>query len=507
VSDKEGIIPFAKHLVQMGVVLLATGGTYDLLRREGVAVMEVSDYTQFPEMLGGRVKTLHPKIHGGILGRRDLPLHQAEMAQAGIEPIDLVVVNLYPFKETIAKQNVTREEAIEDIDVGGHTLLRAAAKNYRDVAAIVDVADYLDIVEEMKKNKGGTSEAMRYHLAQKVFAYTSAYDQAILAYLTGEAEKMEKFPERFSLHLKKVKNLRYGENPHQEATLYETSWQGVTTEIRLTHSMSGKEMSYNNYVDADSAVQLIREFQRPAAVIVKHNNPCGVATGDTLANAFCKARASDSTSAFGGVIAFNRPLDVHTASEIFGMFVEVVIAPEISPDAMELLSKKRDLRILQRTTSPPPVPGQQIRSVMGGILIQDVDVLDEDPKSWKQVSERVPDSEELDAMCFAWKVCKHLKSNAIVLASSDRTVGIGAGQMSRIDSVKLAITKANQPLAGCVMASDAFFPFRDGVDIAAQSGVRAVVQPGGSIRDTEVIQSANEHKMAMLFTSVRHFSH
>lgn len=507
VYNKEGIVEFAQGLHSLGVEILSTGGTYKLLKEKGVTVKEVSEHTGFPEMLDGRVKTLHPKIHGGILGRRSDPKHQAEMKAQGIAPIDLVAVNLYPFKETIAKPNVTIEEAIENIDIGGPTMLRSAAKNHTDVVVVVDPKDYPEILDEMKKTEGGVSKTKRYLLASKVFFYTSDYDRAIFSYLNARGGSAEKFPASLSLQFEKVQSLRYGENPHQQAAFY----RDLQSEGKMPKQLWGKEMSYNNFLDTDSAFGLVKEFQEPAAVIVKHNNPCGVATGSTLAEAYRKAKATDPVSAFGGVAAFNRPLDAETAQEITSTFMEVVIAPAVDPAALELFKKKKDLRVMETGSAslkPSAAPRLDLRPAAGGLLVQEHDdAMIEDPASLKVVSRRAPNPEELASLLFVWKVCKHVKSNAIVFGRGGQTVGIGAGQMSRVDSVKLATLKAQMPLAGSVMASDAFFPFRDGIDAAAQAGIVAVVQPGGSIRDQEIIQAVDDHQMAMVLTGIRHFRH
>ncbi|MFQ5580236.1 MAG: bifunctional phosphoribosylaminoimidazolecarboxamide formyltransferase/IMP cyclohydrolase [Nitrospiria bacterium] len=508
VYHKEGIVDLAQGLQSMGVEILSTGGTYALLKEKGINAREIAEYTGFPEMLDGRVKTLHPRVHGGILGKRGNAKHQEEMDKEGIVPIDLVVVNLYPFKETIAKLDVTLEEAIENIDIGGPTMLRSAAKNYKDVTVVVDPGDYGDILDEMKKSSGSVSESKRFSLAAKVFSYTSDYDGMIFSYLGGLEAKAERFPDSFQIHLKKVQGLRYGENPHQEAALYHADFSGGSN---LPRQLWGKEMSYNNYLDTEAAYEMALSFQEQAAVVVKHNNPCGVATGATLAEAYRKARATDPTSAFGGVAAFNRTIDGETAEEITSTFMEVVIAPGIDTEALPIFQKKKNLRVLEagaRSVSNKNKNRFDIRCLSGGMLIQDHDddIID-NSNALKVVSQRIPSEEELAALLFAWKVCKQVKSNAIIYARSGQTVGIGAGQMSRVDSVKIAQMKAQQPLEGCVMASDAFFPFRDAIDAAAKAGIVAVVQPGGSIRDKEVIQAIDEHKMAMVFTGMRHFKH
>lgn len=507
VYNKEGIVDFAKGLQSMGIEILSTGGTNALLMEKGVPATEIAQYTGFPEMLDGRVKTLHPRIYGGILGKRGNTEHEKEMKNAGISPIDLVVVNLYPFKETIAKPDVTLEQAIENIDIGGPTMLRAAAKNYKNVAVIVDPGDYTGILKEIKASKGSLSESECLVLARKVFRYTFDYDGAISAYLDNLEGQTERFPEAFQIHLKKVQVLRYGENPHQEAALYQDSLSGKRG---LPRQLWGKEMSYNNFLDTEAAYEMALSFQEQAAVVVKHNNPCGVATGETLVEAYQKARATDPTSAFGGVAAFNRPVDAKTAEEITSTFMEVVIAPSVEASALSIFQKKKNLRVLEAGAEPIPDNKSRfdIRCLSGGMLFQnhDDDIID-NPQDLNVVSQRVPSEEELKALLFAWKVCKQVKSNAIIYARSGQTLGIGAGQMSRVDSVKLAEIKAQQSLDGCVMASDAFFPFRDAIDTASKAGIVAVIQPGGSIRDQDVIQAVDEHKMAMVFTGMRHFKH
>lgn len=510
VYDKEGIVEFAQGLQSLGVEILSTGGTYKLLKEKGIKIKEVSEHTGFPEMLDGRVKTLHPKIHGGILGRRDDPKHLEQMKGQGIEPIDLVAVNLYPFKATISKPNVTLEEAIENIDIGGPTMLRSAAKNYRDVAVVIDPRDYGAVLDEMKRSGGEISESKRYDLAKKVFFTTSDYDRTIFSYLAGREEKAERFPDHLILQFEKVQPLRYGENPHQQAAFYREP-QLTEGGVAAAKQIWGKEMSYNNFLDTHSAFELVKEFREPAAVIIKHNNPCGVATGATLVEAYKKAKATDPVSAFGGVAAFNRPLDAETAQEITTTFMEVIIAPTIEPAAVSIFQKKKDLRVLEagsKSVDASNAGRLDFRRVGGGLLVQDTDAaMIHDPKELKVVSKRPPTAEEVEAMLFAWKVCKHVKSNAIIFARPGQTIGIGAGQMSRVDSVKIATTKAQSPLPGCVMASDAFFPFRDGIDAATQVGITAVIQPGGSIRDQEIIQAVDEHNMAMVLTGIRHFRH
>ena len=510
VYNKEGILELACALQGLGVEILSTGGTYKLLHENGISVREVSEYTGFPEMLDGRVKTLHPKIHGGILGIRNNPTHQLQMEAHGICAIDLVVVNLYPFKATIDRPDATLTEALENIDIGGPAMLRSAAKNFHDVAVVVDPMDYASVIEEIKRPGGEISQSLRFQLAQKVFSHTSDYDREIGSYLSTQATQEslpEKFPNLLTISFDKVQGLRYGENPHQQAALYkERSIPAADT--ATLRQLWGKEMSYNNFLDADAAMGLASEFSEPTAVIVKHNNPCGVAAGKTFAEAYRKARATDPVSAFGGVVAFNGPLDAETAIEITTTFMEVVIAPQIDPSALAILQKKKDLRVIESGASSSSKGRLNVRCMAGGVLIQDHDsAMMTDPSALKVVSRRPPTSEELRALLFAWKVCKHVKSNAIVLAQSDQTVGIGAGQMSRVDAVKIAIMKAQMPITGCAMSSDAFFPFRDGIDTAAYAGVTAVIQPGGSIRDPDVICAIDEHQMAMVLTGMRHFRH
>ena len=501
VYRKEGIVAFAKGLAAQGVELLSTGGTFALLHQEGISARDVSSYTGFPEILDGRVKTLHPVIYGGILAKRDTATHQQALSKLGILPIDLVAVNLYPFREAVANPNVTLDEALENIDIGGPALLRAAGKNYKDVIVVVDPNDYPVILQEIMD--GEMPETRRHALAKKGFLHTSRYDAAIFSYLDGIGDQ-PKFPETLMPTYTKVQSLRYGENAHQEAAVYKGNdaaggWGNA-------HILWGKEMSYNNFLDADSALKLVSEFDGPSSVVVKHNNPCGVATNASLLLSFQKAKATDPVSAFGGVVAMNRPITEDVAEEITATFMEVVIAPEITPEAMTIFQKKKNLRVI--TVNPFKAKGFEFRQIAGVLLVQEPnDKILDDAKGYRVVTHSAPTPAEMEALLFAWKVCKHVKSNAIVFAHPDRTVGIGAGQMSRVDSVQIALMKAQMPVAGTVMASDAFFPFRDGIDMAGKAGVRAIIQPGGSIRDAEVIDAANEHQMAMVFTGMRHFRH
>ena len=514
VSDKTGVVEMAKGLAGFGAEILSTGGTAKALREAGVAVTDVAAYTGSPEILDGRVKTLHPKIHGGLLGRRNVPKHVAEMQQQGIGPIDVVVVNLYPFEATISKPHCAFDEAIEQIDIGGPSMLRSAAKNHDDVLVVVDPADYSRTLDALKAD-ANVPVSFRRELAMKVFQHTARYDSLIAGYLeqqvqTNESQERQenKFPPILSLQFERVETLRYGENPHQQGAFYRELNTREPSISRAT-MLHGKAMSYNNYLDANSALESVKEFADTAVVIMKHNNPCGVALGATPVEAYVKARETDPVSAFGGVIAFNRPVDLPAAKEITSTFVEVVVAPGYAPDALAELKRKKDLRLLD--VGPLNVgmrEGLDLKKLVGGLIIQDRDLGElKDVKALQVPTIRKPTDDEYAACAFAWKVCKHVKSNAIIYARSGQTVGIGAGQMSRVDSVKLAGMKAVLPVKGCVMASDAFFPFRDGLDAAAQAGITAVIQPGGSIRDQEVIKAADEHQMAMILTGMRHFRH
>jgi phosphoribosylaminoimidazolecarboxamide formyltransferase/IMP cyclohydrolase len=508
VSDKTGIVEMAKGLAALGAEILSTGGTAKVLRDAGVAVTDVAAYTGSPEILDGRVKTLHPKIHGGLLGRRHLPKHVTEMQQQGIGPIDVVVVNLYPFEATISRANCPFEEAIENIDIGGPSMLRSAAKNHDDVLVIVDPTDYTRALDALKAG-GEVSVSFRRELAMKVFQHTARYDSLIAGYLEKQVQGGDsKFPPILSLQFERVETLRYGENPHQQGAFYRELNTREPSVSRAT-TLHGKAMSYNNYLDANSALELVKEFGETAVVIIKHNNPCGVALGTTPVEAYVKARETDPVSAFGGVIAFNRPVDLPAAKEITSTFVEVVVAPGYAADALAELKRKKDLRLLDVGSLTPGVrEGVDLKKLVGGLIVQDRDLGElNNVKALQVPTARKPTEEEYAACAFAWKVCKHVKSNAIIYARPGQTVGIGAGQMSRVDSVKLAGMKAVLPVKGCVMASDAFFPFRDGLDAAAQAGITAVIQPGGSIRDQEIIKAADEHQMAMILTGMRHFRH
>lgn len=519
VSDKTGVEEFAAGLAALGVEILSTGGTARLLRSRGLQIRDVADVTGFPEMLDGRVKTLHPRIHGGLLGVRSNPEHRRQMSEHGIEPIDLVAVNLYPFEQTAAKPGVSFEELIENIDIGGPSMIRSAAKNFGDVAVVVDPSDYALVLQELQQGGGSLSGVTRARLARKAFATTAAYDGAISTTLQQWAEITAEtapdpsapgrnLPERLHLNFHKLADLRYGENPHQKAALYEDPAAGGRGLARA-RQLQGKELSYNNLVDLEAAWRLVTEFNEPATAIIKHTNPCGVARGPTLADSYIRALAVDPVSAFGSVIAFNRSVNRATADELVKLFVEAVVAPRFEPEALDRLSAKKNLRLMEMPAAGDDY-GLQLKSIGGGLLVQTPDTLAERPDAWKCVTERQPAEAELRALDFAWRVVKHVKSNAIVLALEDVAVGVGAGQMSRVDSVRLAVSKASElkhPLEGTSLASDAFFPFPDGVEEAARAGARAVVQPGGSVRDPEVISAANRLGLAMLFTGARHFRH
>ena len=508
VSDKAGIVPFAKALVdQHGFTLLSTGGTARLLRDENVPVTDVSEHTGFPEMMDGRVKTLHPKVHGGLLCLRENPEHREAAKTHGIGMIDLVVVNLYPFEETVARASVTFEEAIEQIDIGGPSMLRSAAKNHRDVTVVCDPADYDRVLASMDSVDSGAN--LRRELAQKVFARTASYDLAISNYLQSQSDEVPDldaisgFPAEMEIHSKKAMSLRYGENPHQQAALYGDF---------LDHfeQLQGKELSYNNILDVSAAAYLIGEFERPTVAILKHTNPCGAASADDLETAWEHAYATDRQAPFGGIIVVNNTLDLGLAAKISEIFCEVIIAPGFSDEAREVFAKKKNLRLLVSRAGFGAETLQEIRSVPGGYLAQDRDQKKINPKAFEVVTQRQPTDEEWRSMLFGWRVVRHVKSNAIVYAGDERTLGVGAGQMSRVDSSRIAVWKAgeaNLPLTGSTIASDAFFPFADGLIAAADAGATAAIQPGGSVRDDEVIAAANERNLAMVFTQNRHFKH
>ncbi|MDP1929320.1 MAG: bifunctional phosphoribosylaminoimidazolecarboxamide formyltransferase/IMP cyclohydrolase [Thiobacillus sp.] len=510
VSDKTGLIEFARALAAQGVELLSTGGTAKAIRDAGLAVIDVADYTGFPEMLDGRVKTLHPKVHGGILARRDLPEHVATMSEYGLPYIDLVCVNLYPFVATVSKPH-TLDDAIENIDIGGPAMVRSSAKNYRFVAIVTDPVDYPALVTEMQVNGGALTDATRFGLAKKAFTHTAEYDGHISNYLTAlnDNNEREAFGGKLNLQFTRAQVCRYGENPHQAGAFYVEANAPAGT-IATARQLQGKELSYNNIADTDAALECVKLFDAASAcVIVKHANPCGVAYGSSLLDAYNRAYQTDPESAFGGIIAFNGRLDGETAAAIVErQFVEVIIAPEVSPEASAAVAAKKNVRLLECGAWSGSVAQLDMKRVAGGLLVQDADILLHG--ELKTVTTRTPTAQEMDDLLFAWRVAKFVKSNAIVYARDRRTVGVGAGQMSRINSARIAAIKAEHaglPVPGSVMASDAFFPFRDGIDQAAAAGIKAVIQPGGSMRDDEVIAAANEHGIAMVFTGTRHFRH
>ena len=513
VSNKKGILEFARGLSALDIEIISTGGTAKALKDGNVLVREISDLTGFPEILDGRVKTLHPKVHGGILGIRGNPAHQQEMADNEIAPIDMVVVNLYPFEETSSNPGTAFDEIIENIDIGGPSMIRSAAKNFRDVLVIVQPEDYSWILDELRKNQLHPSLESKFRLAQKAFALTARYDAAISSYLSrlnfqeGDFVLGRQFPQKMYISLEKVADLRYGENPHQKAAFYRelASYDSVLPEA---NQLQGKELSFNNLLDLNAAFQISREFLLPCAVIIKHTNPCGVGiSGVSQAEAYIRARECDPLSAFGSVLGFNQVVDKDTAREVVLTFVEAIIAPGYSAEAIDLLASKKNLRLLQYRGELSRLHPYDYKRVEGGLLVQEADRADTIGAEWKVVSKRQPSTGEFQALSFAWKVVKHVKSNAIVYANEVQTIGIGAGQMSRVDSAQIGISKARLPLIGCVMASDAFFPFRDGVDVAASAGIRAIIQPGGSLKDEEVVAAADEHQMAMIMTGMRHFRH
>ncbi|HHB93472.1 MAG TPA: bifunctional phosphoribosylaminoimidazolecarboxamide formyltransferase/IMP cyclohydrolase [Thioploca sp.] len=505
VSDKSGIVSFAKSLNERGVEILSTGGTAKLLADNGISVTEVSDYTGFPEMMGGRVKTLHPKIHGGLLGRRGID--ETVMADNDIKPIDLVVVNLYPFEQTIAKPDCDLATAIENIDIGGPAMLRSAAKNHAAVTVVVDAEDYTSILEEMANNSGAVTEATRFALASKAFAHTARYDSLIANYL-GSIGNI--FPPNLSLQYQQVQTMRYGENPHQQAAFY-TEPNSTLVCVANSKQIQGKELSYNNVADTDAALECVKSFSDPSCVIVKHANPCGVAIGENIETAYDRAFKTDPTSAFGGIIAFNRTLNATVAKNIIDrQFVEVIIAPIIEEAAKPILATKKNVRVLESGQWKQDINDLDFKRIRGGLLVQQRDTGIITATDLKMVTQREPTEKELQDLLFAWKVAKFVKSNAIVYCKNGMTIGVGAGQMSRVYSAKIAAIKAADEkleVQGSVMASDAFFPFRDGIDAAASVGITAIIQPGGSMRDKETIAAADEHGIAMVFTGMRHFRH
>lgn len=513
VYDKSGIVDLARNLRRLGIEIIASGGTARLLRDNGLEVAEVSEYTGFPEIMDGRVKTLHPRIHGGILALRDNATHLQQMEKLGILPIDMVVLNLYPFEDVISRKDFSYEEAIENIDIGGPSMLRAASKNYRHVAVVVNPSQYASILKELEENNGMLSEARCLDLATQAFCLTAHYDKVVRDFFEGKHK--EPFPSRLSLEFVKKQDLRYGENPHQSAAFYvEDGIKGPC--VSSMELLGGKELSFNNILDLDAALELVKEFERPAAVIIKHTNPCGAGCGEALREALQKAYSGDPVSAFGCVIGLNRRMDAETAEEIAspGHFVEAIIAPDYAPRVLEVLTQRRrwgaELRILRSgpleggCVEKTPI---DMKRVVGGILAQSRDPIEDNLKKPRCVTSRVPTEEELVDLGFAWVVSKHVKSNAVVLAKDETLVGVGAGQMSRVDAVEIALRKAGERASGSVMASDAFFPFRDSIDLAAKGGIKAVIQPGGSHKDEEVIRAAEEHGISMVFTGRRHFRH
>ncbi|MBI3951888.1 MAG: bifunctional phosphoribosylaminoimidazolecarboxamide formyltransferase/IMP cyclohydrolase [Acidobacteria bacterium] len=516
VYDKTGIVEFAQALTHLGVAIISTGGTARTLREYGIAVQDVSDITGFPEMLDGRVKTLHPRIHGGILAIRNNETHRRQVKEHEIPWIDIVVVNLYPFQQTAAKPDATAHGIIENIDIGGPTMIRAAAKNFQDVAVVVDPGDYESLIKEMQETGGHIRFETRLALVRKAFGHTANYDAAIADYFTNRLaadsateqlriEPAAAMADRQTVFLKKKQDLRYGENPHQQAALYTLA--GDEPGVAQAEQLQGKELSFNNFLDLDAAWNLVSEFDEPVCAIIKHTNPCGVATADSLLEAYRKANATDPVSAFGGIIAFNRTVNGETAGEIGKVFVEAIIAPDYDEAARQVFSSKKNLRVMRMAQTQRVMAGLNWKRITGGLLLQTRDTHQLRREDLKVVTKRQPTDEEIEALLFAWTVCKHVKSNAIAFAHRGQLVGVGAGQMSRVDSVKIAAMKAVLPLPGTVLASDAFFPFRDGVDEAAKNGATAIIQPGGSIRDEEVIAAADEHGLAMVMTGIRHFRH
>lgn len=506
VSDKKGIVDFCRELAQLGVEIISTGGTKNLLSKEGVPVIGISEVTGFPEILDGRVKTLHPAVHSGLLAVRDSAEHQAQMKELGLDYIDLVVVNLYPFQETIAKPDVTYEDAIENIDIGGPTMLRSAAKNHAFVSVVVDANDYSTVLDEIRTN-GDTTLETRKRLAAKVFRHTAAYDALISDYLsqvTGDP-----LPERYTVTYEKIQDLRYGENPHQKAAFYRKPLAAADT-LTNAEQLHGKELSYNNINDANAALQIVKEFTEPAVVAVKHMNPCGVGIGTSVYEAYQKAYESDPVSIYGGIIAANRIIDADTAMLLKEIFLEIILAPGFTDEALEILTKKKNIRLLKLGSIEIGENRKSqfmVTSVDGGMLVQESDVHALKESDLQVVTDRKPTEEELKQLMFSWKVVKHVKSNAIVLAKDDMTIGVGAGQMNRVGSAKIAIEQAGEKAKGSVLASDAFFPMGDTLEEAAKAGITAVIQPGGSVRDEESIKVANEYGIAMVFTGVRHFKH
>jgi len=519
VHDKTGVVEFARGLAALGAEIVSTGGTARLLRESGIAVVDVAEITGFPEMLDGRVKTLHPKVHGGLLARRDVPEHMAALERHGIRPIDLVAVTLYPFEQTVARPGVSLAEAIENIDIGGPSMIRGAAKNHAHVAVVTDPAQYRPVLDELEKSDGVLSDGTRFRLAAEAFRRTAQYDAAIAAYLRSPAtapsapeRQPDEFPHPLRLEAERELSLRYGENPHQRAAFYRVVG-APPVGLAGMKQLHGPELGYNNVLDFSAALGLLLEFEDPAAVVIKHTNPCGAALGRTVGEAMARAKASDPVSIYGGIVGVNRPLDMTVVQELAGIFVEILFAPAYAPDALEELRRtKKKCRVFELPCTRIGLPARlaEYRSVLGGLLAQSTDLVDLDPATLKTVTRRAPTAEEMTALRFAWRVGKHVKSNAIVLATATQIVGVGAGQMNRWNSAQLAVARAREAglaTEGSVCASDAFFPFRDGFDAVAAAGIRAVIQPGGSLRDGEVIAAADEHDVAMVFTGLRHFRH
>jgi phosphoribosylaminoimidazolecarboxamide formyltransferase / IMP cyclohydrolase len=516
VHDKTGVVEFARGLAALGAEIVSTGGTARLLRESGVPVVDVAEITGFPEMLDGRVKTLHPKVHGGLLARREVPEHMAALERHGIRPIDLVAVTLYPFAQTVAKVGVTLEEAIENIDIGGPSMIRGAAKNHAHVAVVTDPAQYGPVLDELRKSDGTLSDETRFRLAAEAFRRTAQYDAAIEAYLrdpagAGRSAPAGGFPERLAVEGVRVQSLRYGENPHQAAAFYRPAAGALG--LSAASQLHGPELSYNNLLDWSAALGLLLEFDDPAAVVIKHTNPCGVALGQGAGEAIRRAKACDPVSIYGGIVGLNRTVDLEVVKELSGILLEILFAPAYEPDALEEIRRtKKKCRVFQLPCARRDYPARQreLRSVWGGVLLQDGDQVDLDEASLKVVSRRAPSAAELTALRFAWRVGKHAKSNAIVLATAEQVVGVGAGQMNRVDSARLAVMRARElglETKGSVCASDAFFPFRDGLDVVAKAGATAVIHPGGSLRDEEVVAAADEHGLAMVVCGIRHFKH
>lgn len=504
VSDKSGLIPFAQGLEELGYEIVSTGGTLKLLKESGIKAISVDSVTNFPEILDGRVKTLHPKIHGGLLAKQNVDSHVEALEENDITPIELVAVNLYPFKETLAKEEATHEDIVENIDIGGPAMLRASAKNYEHVTVVVDPEDYESVLELLQQ--GALELEVRKELAAKVFRHTANYDSVIAQYMTGQVSDRELFTETYTRTYEQVQQLRYGENPHQEAAFYEIpNYKGIS--LATAKQLHGKELSYNNIQDANAALEIVLEYDSPTAVAVKHMNPCGIGVGKTLQEAFQRAYDADPISIFGGIIAVNRPVDKETATKMSEIFLEIVIAPSFTKEALDILTKKKNIRLLEIPMNEDVEVYDKVVSVKGGLLVQTNDAATITEEDLEVVTERTPTKEEIENLLFSWKAVKHVKSNAIVLAKDKQTIGIGAGQMNRVGAAKIAIEQAGEKAKGAVLASDAFFPMPDTVEAAAKAGITAIIQPGGSKRDQDSIDVCNEHGIAMVFTKVRHFKH